>query len=159
MSETKPIYHDRYLARSDGNIINAKTGKVLAGGRNSRGYLTVSLYDGSSPKKARSFLVHRLIAEAFFGSNEKQINHKNGNKLDNRIENLEFVTCQENVDHARFVLGKTQYGADNPRCKISKETVELIKKKDRTAKSWAIELGCSEDYVYQIRRGQYRKHG
>jgi hypothetical protein len=97
----KPIYHDRYIATEGGDIINAATGKVLRGGRNSKGYLTVSLYDGSSPKRPKSFLVHRLIAEAFLGPSDLQINHKDGNKQNNRIENLEWVTVQQNVDHCR----------------------------------------------------------
>jgi hypothetical protein len=155
----KLIYSDRYIATDDGQIINATSGKVLRGGRNSRGYLTVSLYDGSSPKKARSFLVHRLIAEAFLGESDLQINHKNGNKTDNRLENLEWVTLQQNVDHARHVLGKDGFGEKNVRCKIPAETIEAIKRKDRTAPSWAAELGCSVDYIYQVRSGKYRKNG
>lgn len=155
----KLIYHDRYLATDDGNIINAQTGKVLRGGKNSKGYLTVSLYDGSSPKRPKSFLVHRLIAEAFLGSSDLQINHKDGNKTNNRVSNLEWVTHQENVDHARHVLGKDQFGEKSPRCKISAATVEAIKRRDRSGPSWAAELGCSVDYIYQIWSGRYRKNG
>jgi hypothetical protein len=156
----KEIYNGRYVAYSNGDIANAVTGKILSGGKNSRGYLTVSLYDGSSPKRPRSFLVHRLIAQAFLGDDDgKQINHKNGNKLDNRVENLEWVTNQENVDHARFVLGKDGFGIKSPRCKIAPEIVERIKQRDRTAPSWAAELGCSVDYIYQIRSGRYRSRG
>ena len=88
----KLIYHQRYSVDDSGRVFNAMTGKQLKPGKNSRGYMTVSLYDGSSPKKAKSFLVHRLIAEAFLGKNDLQINHKNGDKTDNRLENLKFVT-------------------------------------------------------------------
>ena len=76
----KENYNGRYIAYSNGDIANAVTGRILSGGKNSRGYLTVSLYDGSSPKMPKSFLVHRLTAQAFLGDEtDKQINHKNGN--------------------------------------------------------------------------------
>lgn len=157
----KLIYHDRYIAFTNGDIANARTGKVLSPGRMSRGYMSVSLYDGSSPKRPRSFLVHRLIAEAFLGeSPDQQINHKNGDKSDNRIENLEWVTNQENIDHARSVLGKTGHGTSNGRCKLPPEVVERIKvEKWRTAVAFAKELECNVDYIRQIRRGEYRVNG
>jgi len=50
--------------------------------------------------KSRSYLVHRLIMEAFIGKSDLQVNHKNGIKDDNRIENLEYLTAKENMRHA-----------------------------------------------------------
>ncbi len=156
----KLIYHDRYVVYCDGRVANAKTGKFLSPGVQGKGYGTVQLYDGSSPKSPKSFLVHRLIAEAFLGDRPgMHVNHKNGNKLDNRLENLEWVTNQENVDHARKVLGKTGHGVSNGRCKISPEVVLKIRERGRTSVSWAKELGCSADYVRQIRKGLYRTQG
>ena len=157
--QQKLIYHDRYIAFSDGRIANANTGKVLSPGKMSKGYMTVCLYDGSVPKKPKSFLVHRLIAVAFLGDCDLQVNHKNGDRSDNRLENLEWVTNQENIDHARNVLGKTGHGTANGRCKIPPEVVVKIKEKGRTAVEWAKELGCHVDYIRQIRRGEYRVKG
>lgn len=68
------------------------------------GYLQV----GYGPKgKRKTWYVHRLVAEAFLGGKHpgKDVNHKNGNKKDNRVENLEWVTRKENMIHARDVLG------------------------------------------------------
>lgn len=61
--------------------------------------------------KVYIFLVHRLLMEAFHGVSELHVNHINGNKSDNTIDNLEFVTHLENMNHASTKLkGKKKYG-------------------------------------------------
>ena len=70
------------------------------------GYLRVCL-----SKNGRSYVkaVHRLVAEAFIPKNGEDkvcVNHKNGNKLDNRVENLEWVSYSENLKHSYDVLNR-----------------------------------------------------
>jgi HNH endonuclease/NUMOD4 motif-containing protein len=75
-------------------------------------------------------LVHRLVAEAFIGEipEDYQVNHKNGIRYDNRVENLEIVTCSENNLHAFRVLGRqTPKGEQHPSQKYSEETIHEIR--------------------------------
>lgn len=65
---------------------------------NKAGYEGVHLYE--SGKRYGEF-VHRLVARTFIGKSNLPVNHKNLNKRDNRANNLEYVTHQENYDHAR----------------------------------------------------------
>lgn len=158
MSET-PTFLDRYEIRRDGTIFSTITNKTLRGGRNSKGYLTVSLYDGSVPKKPRSYLIHRLVAEAYLGKapdDRPHINHKNGDKLDNRAENLEYTNIRENNKHARDVLGFDQIGEKNPRARLTDRQIEEILESTEKSSVIAARYGISRDYVRQIIRGVYR---
>lgn len=97
----KPIinYEDRYEVCSEGKIISLKRGIFLKPKTDKKGYLHVSL-KGSNKKE--TFSVHRLVAVHFIENeeNKRQVNHINLNKRDNSVENLEWVTPQENVKHA-----------------------------------------------------------
>ena len=88
------------------------------------GYMIVYLSIG---KKYQWFTVHRLVAEAFIPNpqNLSDVNHINGNKSDNRLENLEWCNRSDNVKHSYDVLGRKRKCWEI-RCR---ETDELIKGK------------------------------
>lgn len=73
--------------------------RILVAGYDTAGYYRVALCKNA---KSRTRKVHRLVAQAFIPNpeNKKTVNHKNGIKDDNRVENLEWATYKENNDHA-----------------------------------------------------------
>ena len=70
-----------------------------------KGYEKVALSKIENGKtKQKAFFVHRLVAIAFIDNpeNKEQVNHKDGNKFNNCVENLEWVTNSENMNHAKI---------------------------------------------------------
>lgn len=87
-----------YEASNLGNIRNKKTKHIIKQMINSKGYSQVSLY----LKKKKTIRVHRLVASAFLENknNYGDINHIDGNKLNNNVDNLEWCTRKENIIHS-----------------------------------------------------------
>lgn len=114
------VHNSGYEISNKGRIIGKK-GKLLKYRENWCGYVQthVTFDDGFV---ARS--VHRAIAHVFIPNpnNYEDVNHKDGNKLNNCVENLEWVTHKENMIHKSEVLGY-MLGTDNPTNKLSDEQV------------------------------------
>lgn len=115
-----------YKINNLGDIFSIKKNKILKID-NSIGYSRITLHKHGKSKK---FLVHRLLAIAFILNNEnkKCINHKDGNKLNNRLDNLEWCTYTENNQHAIDVgLRAVKLGEESPHHKLNKKTVIEIR--------------------------------
>jgi hypothetical protein len=82
-----------------GQVISNKTGKILSQSLSPKGYYQINI-----DKKSRR--VHRLLAETFIPNlmNYETVNHINGNKIDNSLTNLEWLSIADNIKHAREVL-------------------------------------------------------
>ena len=90
--------YPQYEANANGDIRNKKTGRILRPGIKNNGYRVVVLRHDN---KSHTEHVHRLVAEAFYGVNDDSVvNHKDGDKRNNAVENLEFVSYGENLSHA-----------------------------------------------------------
>lgn len=87
-----------YKITKEGDLFN-RFGKKMAGSL-SNGYKGYVIY---VEQKAYRFLAHRMVAETYIPNhdNKPQVNHMDGDKLNNNVSNLEWVTCKENHEHAK----------------------------------------------------------
>ena len=125
-----------YEASNKGDIRNSKTKHILKPQLTLHGYYQVSVRD--KPCNSKPARIHRLVTEAFFGKcpDGYVVNHKDGNKKNNNIDNLEYVTPSENNQHAldtglRHPADASKYikhGEENSLAKITeKQAIEIIK--------------------------------
>lgn len=161
-----PNYPD-YEISEDGRVFrvtsrtNAKAGDVVKVGLMTTGYAFVSLSRLGS--KARKFSVQSLILETFVGprpSPSHQAAHINGDKLDNRLENLMWATPVENASHKKL-HGTQPTGSEIYNSKLTDESVLRIlelRKSGLSAQSIADDFGISDTLIYRIEAGKTWKH-
>ena len=142
------LFDGKYAACSDGTIISyaRKNPKKLIGKIGSAGYRMVVL---TIDNKKQYHNVHRIIAKAFIPNPKglREVNHKDGNKLNNSASNLEWVTTRENQIHAR----------DNglvTKCKINMDIANRIRADVGTLRELAEKYGLKETEIGMIRRNQ-----
>lgn len=119
-------YEKDYIVSDSGKVFSLKTAILLKGNIDRYGYLHFLLSKSGSRKH---FTAHRLVATHFLENllNLPQVNHKDGNKLNNDVSNLEWITNFGNRQHAIYSLGYSFKGEDNPSAKLNTESVLKIK--------------------------------
>ena len=91
--------YNNYYIYDNGDVLNISTNKILKGSIGENGY---KYYRLSKDNNKTMFYAHRLVAEHFLENPNflPIVNHKDGNKLNNQLSNLEWVSCSENTKHA-----------------------------------------------------------
>ena len=94
-----PVFTN-YAASKEGEVINVKTGKKLKMVKNHAGYYRFGLRD---EKRTKHYLQHRFVFEAIKGAIPEgfEIDHKNEVKTDNKINNLQLLTHQQNIEKSK----------------------------------------------------------
>ena len=159
MSEQwKPYPFNESILVSSLGRVNYK-GKISTGSVSSNGYPQKSVMVNG---KRLTKKIHRMVLEAFVGVSELHVNHKNGIKHDNRLENLEYVTMSENQKHSVAMgLLKPLQGSKHGNAKLNEEKVIEIKKrlaKGESQASLGREYGVHEQIIYKIKHGISWKH-
>lgn len=145
----KTLTLDDYIITEQGEIINKRNGRKVKPQPNGKRYLRVSI-------SGKLQFVHRLVAEKHIPNpeNKPQVNHKDGNKLNNSVDNLEWATNQENRDHA--VKNRLHLcGGDCAWAKLDWEKVDFIRSHNEyTAKQLAEMYNVMVSTIRAVRQGK-----
>ena len=143
-----PRWELLYEINNFGSVRNKHTGKILIGDINTAGYRRVTLYSGDIRER---WFVHRLVATVFIDNpyRYKEVNHKDGNKLNNCVSNLEWCDRTQNEREAHRV-GLKSY-----------KPFKVIFKDGRVATyefaiDLANEIGVSKRTVINYLQGRYK---
>lgn len=131
--------------------------KMLKPNKDKQGYERVFLTN----IKGKTLRVHRLVALNFIINykNKKEVNHINGIKTDNRVENLEWCTGLENMQHAyNNNLVPLMKGEKNGRSKLTEIQISEIRNSSDTVKKLSYIYNVSTSLLYQIRLNKAWKH-
>lgn len=154
----KPNY---YFATEEGEIISSYQNRDLAESLDKDGYSRPSLVsaDGRRIRVHR----HRLILATFNpieGWESLEVNHKDGNKLNNKLENLEWCTTKENIHHA-MEMGLKRHGEQHGSATMTEETAILILERHKNGEKVshiARELGIGRQAVSHLVHGRSWRH-
>lgn len=159
MIQMRQVEGTDYEVDSNGRVYSPVTKRPMKPVLNGpTGYLRLNLTVNRDPQIRRTRYVHHLVAAAFIGPRPEGlfINHKNGNKLDNRASNLEYCTRKENVTHA-MSLGLIKRGESQGNAKLNQSQVNAIRLRQKDGLSHrqiGNEFGIAHSTVGRIIRGE-----
>ena len=157
-------FYENYEIDRDGNIRSLKSNdqKFLKHSIDKQGYHYVDLRNKS---KRRHAMVHRLVADAFIDNpdplHKTQVNHKDGDKDNNSVENLEWVTPRENVLHA-YEHNLAKVGTDRHNAALDAQSVIDIRNGiisgTETCVSLASKYNVDASVISEVARGKSYKN-
>lgn len=146
-----------YSVTEDGEVFGYQRGKrKIKGQINNSGYLLVML---QRDYERWAVSVHRLVVQTFLGPSHGDVNHKDGNKLNNKVSNLEWCSHLENMRHGfkggRFPLGEKQWQS-----KLEPKDIHFIRDnpKSYTNAQLARRYKVSPSCICKIRKRLAWKH-
>lgn len=152
-----------YAIDKFGNVMNISKRMIMKPFLTMNGYYRINLI--SPELRARKFFIHRLVADTFIQNNDvtnkTQINHINGIKTDNRVENLQWVTPSENINHAvKLGLFNVPKGENNGMSKLTEQDVKNIRHlyQYKTIKELSIKYNVSTAAIRKILNKKRWKH-
>lgn len=156
MRKSVPEYTGYYECDEYGNFYSLRTGKKLAKVVNSYGYQQVTL---SREGTAKTYRAHKLIARAFLGEPvlHEEVNHKDGNKQNNNVSNLEWCSRKQNAKHA-VANGLYPVAEDMPHHKLTDADVEeawLLVKQGAGMLEMAERFDCAYRTLYRRFKKKY----
>lgn len=152
-----------YYVNDNGTVYSEYSDKILSYQLDKYGYAKVQMM--SIDGKRHRYSVHRLILENFCpveNMDKLQVNHIDGNKLNNKLENLEWCTCSENNTHKYRTGLATQKGQYNNASHLTeedvKEIINLLLTRKYTYKQIGDKFGVSDECIGAIKRKRNWKY-
>ena len=165
-----PNYEGIYQASTLGNIrslgftheinnqwgstsVRYKKGRVLKHHINTPGYYSVQL---CKDKITKRIMTHRLIAITFLLNveNKREVNHKDSNRLNNNLDNLEWVTSKENTEHyIKLGRKRTPLGMDTHNAVLTEEIVKEIFMSELSAEKLSKTLNINKGTIASVKQG------
>lgn len=148
-------FENYFKVSSLGKVLSKRTNKILKTHVNKSGYEMLSTKIGGRQGKCYCLRVHRLVADAFLKNPEEfpEVNHKDGIKINNVPENLEWCDRSINITHAyENRLRVNKRGFEHGQSTLSKEDVEYIEDNPNLSnRKLAKIIGVSHNTIWKVR--------
>lgn len=156
-------FEGRYTISNKGIVRSLLTGKVMKPNITKSGYARVNLRYAHC-RDYKSFLVHRLVAMNFLPNpnNYNEINHKDCNRLNNELSNLEWCDRFYNIRYAFRYGSASNLGTKNPNAKLNNDDISAIRALANTGRFYNTQIGklfkVASTTIDAIVKGDHLKH-